>query len=81
MAEPRFRSAASAVLEVGLTVLADDAAIIAAMQATRNFPGAAIGSISFSPDNHDALTTAELAIYEMQLTPAGLGLVPRQSGN
>jgi branched-chain amino acid transport system substrate-binding protein len=56
-------------------------AIIAEMQKTRDFPGAAIRSISFSPDNHDALTPAGLAVYEMKSTTAGLALVPLQSGN
>jgi len=55
-------------------------AIIAAMEKTTDFPGAAIESISFSPQKHVALTTAGLAIYEMQSTPSGLSLVPR-AGN
>ncbi|TVR10326.1 MAG: amino acid-binding protein [Salinarimonadaceae bacterium] len=68
----------SAIERAGST---DPDAVIAAMQETRDFPGASIESISFSPEDHDAMTTAGLTVYEMQSTPAGLTLVPRETAN
>lgn len=56
-------------------------AIIDAMESIADFPGASIESIAFSEQNHVALTTAGLAVYEMRSTPAGLALVPIESGN
>ena len=43
----------------------EPAAIVRALDATRNFPGASVAAISFSPQEHTALKAQDLGIYEM----------------
>jgi len=43
----------------------EPAAMVRALEATRDFPGASIASISFTPQQHTALKVQDLGIYEM----------------
>ena len=39
--------------------------MVRALEATRDFPGASVASISFGPQQHTALKADDLGIYEM----------------
>lgn len=56
-------------------------AVINAINNISDLPGASLASISFTADNHNAMSTAGLTMYEMRSTPAGMSLVPLDSPN
>jgi branched-chain amino acid transport system substrate-binding protein len=43
----------------------DKAAVIRALDATTNYAGASVASISFTPQQHTALRAEDLGMYEM----------------
>jgi branched-chain amino acid transport system substrate-binding protein len=51
-------------------------AVISAIKSIRDLSGASLEYISFTDDQHNAMTTAGLAIYEMRATPSGPALLP-----
>ncbi len=63
----------TAIRDAGST---EPAAVVAALEAIQGFAGASNEAISFSPDDHDALTTDGLTVYEMRATDQGMVLKP-----
>ena len=56
--------AINATLKVAVEVKGDPKKMVAAMQALRDFPGV-LGTVSFTPENHDAYGTASFSILDV----------------